>query len=328
MRTVLRVLRPVLLAGSIVYLAYVLWDVPSVLGSIRDLRPEPLVGAFVLLLAALAGTASLWIGLVRYRSESPPHADTVQLLRAFSRSWIARYLPGSAWSQAARWVHTDPALVARSSLAHSLVDELVLAIGTAAALGLAAWALSEWGVVAASLVLLALGSLTVAFAAHVPRLAGTTLRMLRVVTGGRPPLPPEPGRSQRVRRAAPLSWFTAGYLLVNAAGGLSFVLVASLVVTFPPNAIPPLMAGYALAFVVGLVAFFAPAGLGVREAVLTSLTAAALTAPAAALAAVILRAVGIIVDLVFFLCVELLTVGRRSRRAREDLREPGPGQST
>ena len=87
-----------------------------------------------------------------------------------------------------------------------------------------------------------------------------------------------------------VSWFVAGvgaWLLGRAVTGLE------------AGALPLVIAAYALAYVVGMAAFFIPSGIGVREAVLTASLAKQLPAGVALAWALLLRVWVTVVELAF-----------------------------
>lgn len=106
----------------------------------------------------------------------------------------------------------------------------------------------------------------------------------------------------RVLHRAPLDHRLSGRVILVAvgwmlvawvcAGAAALVLVADLADT-PPSAWAPLLVpsigGYALAAVIGMFAVFAPAGVGVRDALLVVVLAGVVSVPAGAAVAVLTR---------------------------------------
>jgi uncharacterized membrane protein YbhN (UPF0104 family) len=104
-------------------------------------------------------------------------------------------------------------------------------------------------------------------------------------------------------RAAAL--FTCGYLLTNLVLSSAFVLVVMSVGDVGWGDVPLLVGGYNLAGVLGLVAFFAPAGLGVREGVLAAFLVPVVGGPVAASLAILVRVVVVLADVVFLAAMEI-----------------------
>jgi uncharacterized membrane protein YbhN (UPF0104 family) len=102
-----------------------------------------------------------------------------------------------------------------------------------------------------------------------------------------------------------VSWFVAGlgaWLLGRAVTGLEV------------DALPLVIAAYALAYVMGMVAFFIPSGIGVREAVLTASLAKQLPAGVALAWALLLRVWVTVVELAFVAIVAGVEALVRRRR--------------
>ena len=93
----------------------------------------------------------------------------------------------------------------------------------------------------------------------------------------------------------------------NFAGGLVFVLVVASLGDIGWGDIPLLVGAFSLAAVVGVAAFFVPAGLGVREAVLAGFMTSIVASPVAASVVVVIRVVTIIADVLFVVLVEAIT---------------------
>jgi uncharacterized membrane protein YbhN (UPF0104 family) len=101
--------------------------------------------------------------------------------------------------------------------------------------------------------------------------------------------------------------FTGGYLLINFLLGSAFVLVVWSLTDISWTDLPLLIGGYNLAGVIGIVAVFAPVGLGVREAILVGFLTPVVASPVAASIAVTLRVVTIVADVMFVGLVEATT---------------------
>ncbi len=121
-------------------------------------------------------------------------------------------------------------------------------------------------------------------------------RILGPVTGwllrrvGRPPL----ARVPRLREyVVPMLWATLTWTLF----GTSIWLTARAVGHVPATHLPVFVSAGALAAVVGFLAVFAPAGLGVREAILLIVLGQAIGPDAAALTAVLSRLLMTLVDI-------------------------------
>lgn len=118
------------------------------------------------------------------------------------------------------------------------------------------------------------------------------------------------------------SLFSLGYGLISLSGGMAFALLAATLGSVSLEDLPVIIGGYNLALFIGMLAVFAPAGVGVRDALLAAFLSPVVTAPVAAFAAIAFRALTIVVDLLFFVFIELVTVGRAQVPPRvSDVRE-------
>ena len=320
------VLRFFLLLAPWAFIAYLFRDVDAALATFRDASIAPLVGALLLMLVVLLVMALLWVRLVTYLSRGLGAPNAPHLLRSYSRSWLARYLPGMVWAYGARAIHTDASVVPRRIVGSSLVDEFVLIVGTGTALGLGMWSWSLAGPAAGLPVLLAgLAGVVVA----VSRLDQLTRVVLRFLGRRVPRRWKQAGEELQKAGEGPglglgaTALFTGGYLLNSSIGGLAFVLVVVSLGDIGWDDIPLLVGAYSLAAVIGIAAFFAPAGLGVREAVLASFISPVVTLPVAASVVVLFRLLMIITDILLVGLVEAVTralqpISRRLSGSKED----------
>ena len=306
--------RILLLLAPWAFIAYLFRDVDAVLDSFRGASVPPMVGALLVSLVALVSMALLWVRLVSYLSRDQGTPNVPHLIRSFARSWLARYLPGKVWAYGARALHTDAEVVPRRIVGSSLVDEFVLILGSATVLGLGLW---TWAVVGAVVGVPVLVGGLAAVALTASRLHQLKQLMLRLL--GR--VMPQRWKSARegLQRAADdpgvglmgAALFTGGYFLTNLASGLAFVLLVASLDRIGSREVLLLAGGYNLAAVIGVLAVFAPAGLGVREAILVGFLSTVVASPVAASIAVTLRVVTIIADILFVGLVEIVSAFQR-----------------
>ncbi|MFQ6020152.1 MAG: hypothetical protein ACE5KW_05280 [Dehalococcoidia bacterium] len=299
--------RLILLLAPWALIAYLFRDVDAALSAFEDASVVPMVGGLLLTLVALVGMALLWARLVAHLNRDLAVPSTVHLLRSFARSWLARYLPGKLWAYGARMVHTDASVTPRRIVASSLADELALVVGTAIALGLGLWTWAVAGATAGLPVLL--GALAVVIVA-VSRLDYVTQLALRLLGRAMPQRWRSAG--EELQRAADdpglgltaSALFTVGYLLTNLLLGVAFVLIVWSVSDIGWGDVTLLIGGYNLAGVVSIIAFFAPAGLGVREGVLAGFLTPVVSAPVAASLAIFMRLLTVLADVTFLALAE------------------------
>ena len=301
------IVRALLLIAPWAFIAYLFRDLDAVGNAFDDASIVLIVAGLLLTVPGLFGAALLWARLVAHLSRDVASPDTGRLLLSFSRSWLARYMPGKVWSYGARVVHTDTAVTPRRILATSLVDEFALIIGAATALGLGLWTWSAAGpAVGISALVAAVGAVVVAVS-RLDSVVALALRFLARVM-------PERWRAaaEEMRQTAndpglglrASALFTGGYLLTDLLLGGAFLLVVMSVSDIEISDFPLLVGGYNLAAVIGIVAFIAPAGLGVREGVLAGFLTPVVGGPVAASLAILVRVVVVLADLVFVGIVE------------------------
>jgi uncharacterized membrane protein YbhN (UPF0104 family) len=241
------------------------------------------VAAVVASVAAVSAYGLVWLYLLR-RLGTPAPLSWITL---FFKSQLAKYLPGSVWQYAgrvglarSRGVPIQPALL-------SVVAEIGYS-----AIAAAATASLILGWAAAAGVLLGLAGLLAlarAFRGHVAAL---------VVPA---PADREGGRLDRRSVLATLSAAPATvvlYLVVWGLYGLAFWATGRALFAIPASELPRYIGMFALAWLAGLVAFFAPGGIGVREAVIAALLAAPLGQANALVLAATSRIVLSTIDLV------------------------------
>ena len=310
--------RTLLLIAPWAFIAYLFRDLDAVGNAFDDASIALIVAGLLLTVPGLFGAALLWARLVGHLSRDVASPDTGRLLISFARSWLARYMPGKVWSYGARVVHTDTAVTPRRILATSLVDEFALIIGAATALGLGLWTWSAAGPAVGLPVLVAAVCAVVVGVSRLDSVVALALRFLARVM-------PERWRAaaEEMRQTAndpglglrASALFTGGYLLTDLLLGGAFLLVVMSVSDIEISDFPLLVGGYNLAAVIGIVAFIAPAGLGVREGVLAGFLTPVVGGPVAASLAVLVRVVVVLADLVFIGVVEAATVllGRNAK---------------
>lgn len=294
-----RVLRPVLvtLALGFIVLAVVdlgrRWEESSV-----RLEPMWVAGALVPALLAPWLQGQGWIRLVEHLSgRSVPRQAALEL---YLDSQLARYTPGKLGLPAVRMAGADRLGVSSRVVGASILVEL------------SSW-LAWGGVMGATLVLLGapasdgLLSLVAPFAGVLLTMA--TLGVLLLTTLDRQRFParvrtllfvdgPPPGQTGAlVPWSLPLS-HVAHWLAWGAHGAL---LAFGLGATFP--AAVTVGGVTCLAIVLGFLAFLAPAGAGVREAVIGVGTAPLLGAPAAVTVGILARAASLTADVSVWLLV-------------------------
>jgi glycosyltransferase 2 family protein len=219
----------------------------------RTLDWKALVGAGALAAAGVVGAAGAWLViLLRLGSKPRPRWAAI-----FVQTQLAKYLPGSVWNYAGRAALTRLEGVGVRIFALSITVELAAAVvgGAVVAALIAGWSgLAASGAVAA--------------------IAAASLRLVRSTW------------PERAQLAVALREGSAGYVFVWVLTGLSFWMTARALFGTPFRDVGYYAGAFAVSALAGMFAFFAPVGLGVREAVIVALLRSRLgTADAVVLAA-------------------------------------------
>lgn len=317
--TPLKLLRLALLIAPWAFIAYLYRDLNEVKDAFGDATPALLVVSLVLVVAAVVGVGLIWIALVRHLGGSDDGVSNRELLRSYARSWIARYIPGVAWTYGARFVHTEEG-ISRRVLATSMVDEFAMMAATTTSIGIGLWL---WGVVNIWLgigVLVVTLPATVSFGMHVNRLAHWAVdHVSRLLPKRFQSLAEELDEDgQRIELSlADSARFTAAFAVIAVVSGLSFFVVLASLGDVSGSDLPQAIGGYNLAAMLSIAVIFVPAGLGVREASLAAFATPIVGGPVAATAAIAFRVITVVADLIFLAGAEAIAARRRGREALE-----------
>jgi glycosyltransferase 2 family protein len=220
-----------------------------------------LVGAFLLSLVGVAAGGFIWLSILRRLGAKTQR----RWVGVFFQAQLGKYIPGTIWQYAGRATLARAQRIPVRAVGISLPVELAATALAAAALTplLLGW----WGVPIVAAVMLAVLTSERALAARTPGAVAAGTRALRYYVCAWAPI-------------AAGFWLTARALVPVAAHDL------------------PVYAGaYCAAWLAGLVAVYAPGGLGVREAVLVALLAGRLGTANALVVAAVSRAILTLVDL-------------------------------
>jgi uncharacterized membrane protein YbhN (UPF0104 family) len=206
------------------------------------------VAAIVVSAVAVSGYGLVWPFILR-RLGVPASISWIAL---FFKSQLGKYLPGSAWQYAGRVGLARARGVSTQTAVTSLVVEVIVSALAAGAIGALVlplpWAVALW-------VVLGLGVV-----------AGA-----RVFRGRSLPVPARLERTLTLRALRSLPATGCLYLLVWVAYGSAFWLTARALYSVSASDLSRYVGVFALSWLVGLVAVFAPGGIGVREAVIVAL---------------------------------------------------------
>jgi hypothetical protein len=286
--------------------------------------PRLLLVSLILGLANLATLCFIWRSLLSRLDAGARTIPPLTLMKVFMQSWFARYLPGKIWTLAGRVYlgtrHGIPAEV----LSVSAFLEFSLSIAAQGALALAAALLLFRGMLGLSLMTLAffsaclLGAIALLHPALTGRLLNTGFRRLGMA-------------SLNLHGVVTLSMllrFFGAYGIATLLLTGSFVsLVASVMENASLDGVTT-GGAFIIAHFVGRLVFILPAGLGIREGLLSLFLGTTLPLSAAAFAAVASRGWFVLIDLVAALALTVLaTRGFGSSKywakmAQASLRDP------
>jgi uncharacterized membrane protein YbhN (UPF0104 family) len=219
-----------------------------------------LLGATALGACAIVASAFVWLEILRRLGAEP----RPRWAGIFLQAQLGKYVPGTLWQYAGRTALARAHGIPLRLVGRSLPIELCAT--TCAAGAFSILLLGWWGVV---------GVVAVLGAAP---LAGSLLREDRVVV-------------RTAARATLLYGATWPFI------GASFWMTAHAFVHVPAGDLPLYIGAFAAAWIVGLLAIYAPGGLGVREAVLVAILRGKIGAADAIVVAAASRGVFTLVDL-------------------------------
>jgi glycosyltransferase 2 family protein len=284
-----RLLTALLVAAAAWYLGRTIWvNWEELQKHTWQVSPARLALSVVLHLAVLAWGVWIWSRVLR--SFSGATVAYPALLRIWSLSNLARYVPGKVWqfvavAQLGRARGLSGALMLTSVLIHtglSLLAAVLVGVFTLADV-LFPQIAPMWLVVPA-----AIGSLLAVHPVVLNGVISTIPRML-----GRPVI------------AWTGSWLAGVGLLIGsifgwALYGVAYYFLLDSLTPVAATAVPLLAGVNAWSFVVGYLAFFSIAGLGARELAMTALLQPVAPAAVAALLAVASRLWTVAAELIFF----------------------------
>lgn len=231
---------------------------------------------------AITGLGAVWPWTVRALGREPPRG----LLAVFYVGQLAKYLPGGAWQYVGRaGMAVRLGLPLRTAGASLVVETACVLVALVPLVPLVLATDAVGGLVAAglSLALLAAGTLAR------PALARRALRAALARAAG------DDGVSVTPAAVREATW---RYLVVWIVAGCGFWLMGAGVAGASPDQLALYVGTFAIAWGAGFVVFFAPGGIGVREAVMVGLLGPEIGAADALLVATASRAAFTVVDLV------------------------------
>lgn len=284
-----------------------------------DLPPWAPPTAVLSGMAGLAAQMMAWRALLAGLGSPLPRRVAARVMFV---GQLGKYLPGSVWAFVAQVELARDHAVPRARGAAATLLAVAVTVATGLAVAAVALPLSSteaarrwwWALALAPLLLAALHPRVVTWGIG---LAARTFARFRAVA--------ETGTVDIGGRA--ITTAVAWTLLAWAPLGAHLWVLTWAVGGDPLSSLGPAVGAYALAWTLGLLVVFAPAGLGVREAVLVVALAPVVDAGAALVLAVLSRLVMTVADLAWAGAGLLAARGRREETAAPAPPEPGTGQA-
>lgn len=249
------------------------------------MSPWAVLAALLASFAYVYVTMLSWRALLQGSGEAVPPSDAS---RIFFTSQVAKYLPGGVWNFVAAAEAGVAHKVSRRRSLIVLLMSMIVSILSGTVFTLLAIALGpsdvrthySWALVFLPIICVFL------FPAVLNRLVSFGLRILK-----QDPLekPLTWATLARTTAWSALAWITSGLQV--------WVIMVALGVEATPATFALATGGYALAWTIGFLVFFVPAGLGVREVVLAAVLAGYLTQGTALLVILLSRVLLTVADL-------------------------------
>jgi uncharacterized membrane protein YbhN (UPF0104 family) len=220
-----------------------------------------LAGATVLGAIAVIGSSFIWLFVLK-RLGLPVRWRSTAI---YVQSQLAKYVPGGVWQYASRGTMARVHGLSVRVVARSLPIELAATLYAGAAFTFLVF--GWWGAIA-----------VIAAIAAAPGLAAYF----------------DPGRTALRVAAKAVPFYALTWVLI----GVSFWMTARAFISVSPSDLPLYTGAFAAAWIVGLIAIYAPGGIGVREAILVAILGPRIGGAEALVIAAASRAVFTVADLV------------------------------
>lgn len=292
------------------------WVLADALRSAEGLKPDrwlPLAGAASLQLLMMFFLMLLWeriINVVGNEDKVSVFSPRSHLYTAYSRSWLARYIPGRIWSFAGRTFLVQRLGIPADYVARSVVIEvaftycMITIISGAVLSGVylhpaAAGVILVFGIIVFAASMIKIGKLSIDHSSQTP----TPSAFLKTI-------------QKAARLVAGRSHFTLAFTLkgialygIYACTQIAFIVLISLAFAdLDFSAIAVIAGAWGVSITVGWISIFPPVGLGARDGLAFVLFSQVIDVPAASSIVVASRTVMLLTDLAFVATVEALVL--------------------
>ncbi len=316
-KTAVRLVSGALGLGALVAVGWYTYEAFNSGLRLSELSLDWLAAALVLHVLVISALPVMWIrllGLVKTDSDIQPRLGDRGLIHAYSRSWLARYIPGRVWMFGGRILYGRSAGISTKSITASTTLEAGISYSALGLLGVA-MILGTWthwtlaivvSVGAFSTLLILVRSLF-----RVTASTESDNRTVRWLVKGSLLLRGNSVPSDKALFSILLIyWLHAGMQLVF------FVLVALAVQPFAPGDYLLLAGAWGIGASIGYISVFSAGGLGVRDGVALAFVGPAFTGPVAAAVVAASRIVLVLADLALVSTVEIAVLLLRRRELR------------
>ncbi|MFP5359725.1 MAG: lysylphosphatidylglycerol synthase domain-containing protein [Actinomycetes bacterium] len=265
------------------------------------------VVALVTFVLAVAVSGVLW-GRIVGRLDPHPVTPT-EAMRVHFSSWLLKYVPGQVGFVLNKVVWGQRRGISRLVVLISVVYEnAFLLLGSTVPM-IAILALSRGGALEVS------GTVWLALAAMIPLAVATHPAVFHRVVSilGKRTLKRDVPRDLFLPFSTTMGYQVA-FLLPRVINGVGVVVIAVALADAAPDSWVPLVAAYAIAGAVGILAVFVPSGLGVREAVFVLFAAPYLGTATAIVVSLVARVLATAADAVIAGLYGILTLNARKAR--------------
>jgi hypothetical protein len=290
--------------------------------SLADIRWGPFAGAIVLQLVMLVFLMLLWERLLGILASGGSDAGRRSLkfglYSAYSRTWLARYIPGRVWALGGRMLLASRMGVPADLVARSMAFEVLLTYSLVAVIGGALLVTAHFHL-GGGVALLVLGLLLVGISVPIAQ---------RMFVAGEE-LSSSSSLWTRTRRQVqkfivgvkPLTfkntvWAVSVYAAYSALQLLFIVLITASFVDLSLTQALIIAGAWGVSITLGWLTFLVPVGLGVRDGLAFVLFSQVIDAPTASLIVAASRIVMIGADMIFVGMVEALVLGTSIRQTQ------------
>lgn len=322
MGRVSRGLSVAIVVASLAAFGWVASEAVTATDTLASVSWVPFAAAVVLQLVALVFLMLLWerlLGVLSGRgAQGIVGYNKSNLYASYSRTWLARYIPGRVWALGGRMLLASRAGVPAELVARSMAFEVLFSYSIVTVIGGALIVIARINLPTGLLVMVA-GLLLVGMSVPVAQ----RLFPSRVVDSRHPSLWVRLLEyAQRfVVGAAPFTlkdtlWAVIVYTVYSSLQLAFLALIAASFVDLSLNQALIIAGAWGVSLTLGWLTFLVPVGLGVRDGLAFVLFSLVLDPPTASLVVTASRIVMIAADLVFVGCVELLVLGMNIKQTQ------------